>query len=513
MCSAANRAGSCRMLCLGLFLINLEITIVSTAQVSITDEFDAFSQGSWIITAYLITYISGIVIWAKLSDLFGRKLVVLALLIFTAFSGGCAAAQTMVQLIVCRALQGIGGAGTYSLSILIYYELVPSGKYPMYTAISTSVIALATCLGPLLGGVITERASWRWVFLMNVPPGVITAAILFLTIPFNFPHQGRPDMHDQRSIRSTKAVDFPGVFLMLAALALIITGFEQAASLLTWTSATVLAPICISVCLWGAFLFAEWRASRPSSRTEPMFPWRFAQNRVMIGLILMSLTTGSVMVTCIFQLPIRYQVVGGLDPLEAGVRLIPISACGPLGASIGAVFARNERIPPLYLAFAGELMQIIGLVVLSQGTADNPEWHGGIYAIEVVTGLGFGLCIASATLLTPFIVGKKDLAVGSATPVQFRFLGSAMLVSIVTAVGNRFVRDGLLSSGMLAPAQIAAIFESSATIDALPGNLQALVRGYFIEGFNLQMRITLGLAVASVFCTAIMWQKTQIRCP
>ncbi|KAK3317315.1 hypothetical protein B0T19DRAFT_289548 [Cercophora scortea] len=302
---------------------------------------------------------------------------------------------------------------------------------------------------------------------MNVPPGALTAIILFLAIPSNFPHQGRADMHDKRTVKSTKAVDFPEVLLMLAALALLITGFEQAATLLTWTSATVLAPICLSVCLWGLFLFAEWRASRPLSRTEPMFPWRFARDRVMLGLILMSFTTGSVMVTAIFQLPIRYQVVNRLSPLDSGVRLIPLSACGPIGASIGAVFARNERVPPLYLAFAGELMQIIGLAILSQGTIDNPEWHGGIYRLEVVIGLGFGLCITAATLLTPFIVGKKDLAVGNATPVQFSFLGSAMLISIVTAVGNRYIQDGLLSSGMFAPAQIAGIFQSSDTINTL----------------------------------------------
>lgn len=242
--------------------------------------------------------------------------------------------------------------------------------------------------------------------------------------------------------------------------------------------------------------------------------------------------TGAVSVTCIFELPIRYQTAAGLSPLEAGVRLIPMSACGPLGAVIGAMLTKNKRVPPLFLALGGALMQIIGLVFLSQASPNDPDWHG-LYGLEVLIGLGFGLGIAAGTLLAPFVVKKGDLgtwsvirmrcdmgpvqlipkisAAGNAAAVQFRFLGSATVISLTTAVGNSSVKHKL--SGLLTSSQIESIFRKSAAINTLPMSLQPTVRSYFVESFNVQMRIVLGFAVATILCALMMWKRNQIRVP
>ena len=118
--------------------------------------------------------------------------------------------------------------------------------------------------------------------------------------------------------------------------------------------------------------------------------------------------TGAVSITCIFQLPLRYQTSAGLSPLQAGVRLIPFSMCGPLGTIICAALSKNKRVPPIYLAITGEVMQIVGLVFLARGDPADPDWHG-LYGLEVVVGIGFGLCLGAVTLMIPFVLEKRDL--------------------------------------------------------------------------------------------------------
>ncbi|EGC49537.1 drug resistance transporter [Histoplasma capsulatum var. duboisii H88] len=465
---------------LSTFLVNLEITIVSTSLVSIANDLDDFGPTSWIVTAYLITYTGGLVIWAKLSDLLGRKpIFVASLLIFAAFSGGCGAAQTMTQLIVCRAFQGIGGGGIYALIMVMLYELVPPPRYPAYAALLTTMVASSFALGPVFGGLILRGASWRWVFLLNVPASAIATGIILFAVPRDFPNQGRS--RSQSPKPGLAAADFTGAILMVSTLALLIVAFEEAASNLSWTIPTFIGRLCAAVITLAAFMISQWYASRLSSVVEPVLPWRFCQSRLIVGLLLSSFMTGAVSITCIIQIPIRYQTAVGGTPLQAGIKLIPLA-----------------------------LFQIVGLVFLSRGSPSNPDWRG-LNGIEVVIGLGTGCNIGTAALLTPWTVEKRDIAVGSAAVTQFRFLGSTIVVAIITAIGNSWAKNVFLDH--LTPVQLSAIFRSTEAINDLPEDLEAFVRKTFVRSFNFQMSIVLGLSVAGMFTWLLMWQKTQIRVP
>ncbi|KAI1347995.1 drug resistance transporter [Xylaria sp. FL0043] len=492
---------------LALFLVNFEITIVSTALVSISNDLDDFRRTSWVVTAYLITYTASLVIVAKLSDIFGRKKTYLAaLLIFSAFSGGCGGSQTIVQLIIFRAFQGIGGGGLYAVAFVMIFELVPKNKYPLFTVISTSLIALGNALGPIFGGLIAQRTTWRWVFLLNVPAGVSIAVGVFLAVPNDFPWQGMAKERS-KSMMQLRNIDFTGTFLMLLSLALLITGLEEAASLLTWTSATALAPIIVSAFGWAAFLFSQWWFTRPGSRIQPVFPWRFCRNRMAMGLILNSFFTGAVSIGCIIQLPIRYQTTLGVDPLQAGIKLLPFAVFTPVGAALTAIICKNRRVAPVYIGFFGVILQVIGLAFLSSAPPNDPSWNA-TYGLQVLIGLGAGCNIGLVTILMPYVVEHRDLAVATAAGTQFRFLGSAVVVSITTAVGNGWVKARL--SGILTTQQIQEIFRSSATINDLPPGLRAKVRSEFTNSFNLQFHIILGFAVATVFTIAIIWKRKQV---
>lgn len=243
--------------------------------------------------------------------------------------------------------------------------------------------------------------------------------------------------------------------------------------------------------------------------------------------------TGAVSITCMIQIPIRYQAAGALSPLQAGIRLIPFSVFSPIGVIVVAALSRKRFVPPLYLAFVGEILQIIGLVFLSRSPLDNLGW-GGLYGLEVLIGLGMGFCIGTATLMTPFIVEKRDLgmlytyrgpkniderytincyflAIGTGAVVQFRFLGSTVVLSIITAVGNNWVKQIL--SAYLTGTELLMIFRSTETIATLPSSVEPTVRRTFAGSFNLQMEIVLGFAVVAVFTSFMMWQKPQVRVP
>ncbi|KAH8783249.1 putative multidrug resistance protein fnx1, partial [Diaporthe sp. PMI_573] len=496
-------------LCLGLFLVNFEITVVGTALVAITNDLEDFARSSWVVTAYLLTYTGCLVIWARLSDLLGRKpTVITAFFIFAAFSGACGGARTMVQLIVFRVLQGIGGSGIYGLTTAMIYELVPPPKFPLYTTFVMILFAIAFALGPLLGGLITNNGSWKWVFLLNVPLAALCGIGLYFAVPSHFPYHGRANPPPRPRIQS---FDILGSVLTLAGVSLLIAGLEEAASLLKWRNARVIGPLCGSGVAWLLFLWSQWNSSRPGSAVQSVFPWKFCTNRVIMGLFINTFLTGAVSVTCIVLIPLRYQTAAGLSPLQAGARLILFSVASPIGAILAAAACKKNRVAPLYLMLFGEILQIIGLVLATTLTSTNDRDWPGLYGLQVCIGFGMGLVVGTATLLTPAVVERKDLATGSAAVIQFRFLGGATILSIATAVGNSWVRH--VVSDLLTTEELQGIFRSAATIGDLAAETEYVVRGHFVQSFNLQMRILLGVAVAAVFSSLLMWQKPQVKVP
>lgn len=275
-----------------MLLVNIEVSIIGTSLVSITDDLRGFRQAGWVVTGYLVTYTSMIIIWAKCSDIFGRKQSIIAtMLIFVVFSGGCGASQTISQLIINRAFQGIGAAGCVSIALTIAYEMVPKEKYPAVAAELAAATALGSLVGPLIGGGISERSTWRWVFLLNVPAGLATVVLLFVCVPTNFPHQGQvsyvaPTLRQKWSLPSLLRLDISGAFLLLGATLLLVTVFLEASNEFAWNSGTAISLLVVSAVLWSLFLINERIVTSEKRRPEPVFPWRFLFNRAWIGTLL-----------------------------------------------------------------------------------------------------------------------------------------------------------------------------------------------------------------------------------
>ncbi|KAI8943272.1 hypothetical protein NX059_001292 [Plenodomus lindquistii] len=492
-------------LCLSIALVNLEISIVSTSLVSITNDLQGFGRSNWIIVAYLLTYTSFMVILAKLSDSIGRKSVLMAsLLLFIIFSGACGAAQTLNQLIVFRVFQGLGGSGVYALVIVVLYEIAPAAEFARYTVLVTSLFALALLSGPLIGGAINNNTTWRWVFLLNVPAGVFSLILLFFWMPNNLPRtsQGKHKF-------SFRKLDLVGAGAMLVGVTLLIVGFEEASDFAPWTSARVLAPLLVSLVAWLAFVWNERRVTlRKSGLPEPVFPWRFCVSRVVMGIYITAFLSGAVFTTCIIAIPLRFQTVNGTSPWLAGVRLIPFGVATPVGAAISAAICAKRRVPVVYLLFPAAIFQVLGLVFMSRMALDDIRWTGQ-YGLQFLTGFGCGVSIGVVTLMVPYAIEKRDLATATSAAVQVRVIGGALILALTTGVMNNNLEQSLVR--IISIEDLGRIVRAVSTIQSLEEPLQTAVKDVFLNEYNTQLRILIGVAAAGVPVALMMWQREQVR--
>uniref|UniRef100_A0A093VGU8 Multidrug resistance protein 3 n=1 Tax=Talaromyces marneffei PM1 TaxID=1077442 RepID=A0A093VGU8_TALMA len=327
---------------LGLVLSIMDSSAVSTALVTIGAHFDDFVHIQWVVLSYMLTYLGFALAFSRISDVIGRKWATIAALSFiTTFSIGCGCAQTIQQLIVFRALQGIGGAGLYSMAFIVLPEVTPPEKLGIMSGLIGGVTVVSAVLydslhmmpdndsladmetrGPVVGGIITTYSTWRWVFWFNIPIGGTILVFLLLFCP-DFKYRGRI---------TWKQFDFFGCLIYLASCTLLITALQEGGSgSISWTSAAFI--ICVILAGVIFTCFAAWIAylSRRKHSVMPLFPMRIVTHRIMLSTILVSTCVGFVFYSILVQLPERFQIVNGKSAEIAGVSLIALSGPSAFG--------------------------------------------------------------------------------------------------------------------------------------------------------------------------------------
>ncbi|KAH9906955.1 putative efflux pump antibiotic resistance protein [Xylariomycetidae sp. FL2044] len=495
-----------------LFLTAVEASIVTTALVDITNELGGLEIASWVVSSYLLGYIGVIVILAKLSDILGRKQILLAsALLFTTFSGACAAATTIVQLIVFRAFQGVGGGGCLAMTLIVLIELVPPEIYGKYVTQMNIAVAVALVLGPFLGGLISSNTTWKWIFLINVPLGVVSICLGYFALPNNFPYQGQPDFMVPKlaTMSSFKRVDFLGSGLLLIATLTITAGLQEAGNRFPWKSAYVITLLVASFLFWAALLVWERYVTLADAVREPVLPWRFLTNRVVAGILLEFILLGGPLTVTIFQLPQRFQLLNDMSGLDAGIRLIPFGAAFPVGCVVGARLASNFRVPPVFIAPFGAALQIIGFALLST-LPHSDEIPSRTYGFEVLGGFGVGAVYQSLYLMIPFTTEKRDNAVGMALVSQVRMMGGVVVLAIAESVFNGHTLSYLSHFGAQGLDTRDDLTKYLAV--ASPETRQA-IKATLAEAYNLQMVVLASCGAAQVVAALLLWTKPQIRIP
>ncbi|MEV0000249.1 MFS transporter [Streptomyces sp. NPDC050848] len=445
-------------LLLGMLLAALDQTIVSTALPTIVSELGGMEHLSWVVTAYMLASTAATPLWGKLGDQYGRKkLFQAAIVIFLVGSALCGIAQNMPQLIAFRAVQGLGGGGLMVLSMAIVGDLVSPRERGKYQGLFGAVFGATSVLGPLLGGLFTEHLSWRWVFYINLPIGVVALFVIaaVLHIPVH---------------RTRHRIDYLGTFLIASVATCLVLVASLGGTTWAWGSPQIIGLAVLGAVLLVWFVYVEGRAA------EPVLPLKLFRIRTFTLVSVISFVVGFAMFGAMTYLPTFLQVVQGVTPTMSGVHMLPM-VLGLLITSTasGQIVSRTGRWKVFPIAGTG--ITALGLLLLNELTETSSTWEMSAYFF--VFGAGLGLVMQVLVLVVQNAVSYQDLGVATSGATFFRSIGASFGVAVFGTIFTNRLRtklDDALAGQTLPPGtgpeQIAA---DPRAIDELPPDLQQSV--------------------------------------
>ena len=476
-------------LLLGMLLAALDQTIVATALPTIAGDLHGLSHLSWVVTAYLLASTVSTPLWGKLGDLYGRKTFFEAsIVIFLIGSALAGLANSMLTLIAFRAVQGIGGGGLLTGAQTIVADVVPARERGRYQGLFGSVFGVTSVLGPLIGGFFVDNLSWRWVFYVNLPIGVVALAVVAAVLPGHLR-------------RAQHRIDYAGTVLLAGAATSLVLLTSLGGTTYAWSSAPIFIMGAAAVVLAVAFVWAESRAA------EPVIPLHLFRNRVFSASSAVGFVVGFAMFGSIAYLPQYMQIVKGASPTVSGLRLLPLMA-GLLTTSIvsGRLVTRwgRYRVFPI----VGTATMTVGMYLLSHlGVATN-DWLASLYML--ILGAGIGLSLQVLVVAVQNAVSYADLGAATGGATFFRSIGGSFGTAVFGAVFANVLAGNLVASlhGLRLPHGLTA---SSGASPAVLARLPAAVHLGYISGYatSLQAVFLVGVPFGAL-AFALSWTLKDV---
>ncbi|UNI24085.1 hypothetical protein JDV02_009861 [Purpureocillium takamizusanense] len=489
-------------LLVSLLFSSLDTSIVSTALITISHELDDFVNAPWIVLAYLLTYMGFAVCISKLSDIYGRRnTLMLSWIIFMSFSLGCALSKNMTTLIICRAFQGIGASGMYSLTQIALMEVGPVDKPAMIGAAIGATLAVAFVLGPLLGGVITQFSNWKWIFNINLPCGLVTLVVIA-----NF----WPPEHAESlfSWAGFSRIDFLGSASLFCSSSLLIFAVQQAGSeTYAWDSDAVIVSLtlsgvcCVCFVAWETFL-----GTKKIGHIEPIFPMRLIGLRVYVAGLFLTLLTGFPYIALSIVIPERFQIAGGDNVLMAGVHVLPLLVGCAFGSFVGGAVS-SKRNNTGFTLLGSSCLQLLGVGLMTTITTSDSR-QAAQYGYQAIFGLGVGMSFSAATIMTSVLAADPSVRASAQGAIaQARVFGGCVGLSICTVMFNAHVNHDLSGGGVLTWAQVKDLLRSPLSSLRLPEDLRRRVTGVYVAAFEQEVDVMMAVCAAMVIVSLFTLER------
>jgi EmrB/QacA subfamily drug resistance transporter len=467
----------------GMLLAALDQTIVSTALPRIVSELHGLKDLSWVVTAYLLTSTISVPISGKLSDIYGRKkLFLLSIFIFVAGSALSGLSQNMAELIGFRALQGVGAGMLMSNAFAVIGDLFTPAERGRWQGIIGAVFGLSSVIGPLLGGYLTDHASWRWNFYINVPVGILA----FFMISSLMPHI--------ESDKKNQKIDYLGAGLLAGGLSSLLLGFVWGGNQYAWGSFEVVGILSLAAALLLSFGWVEHKHAK-----DPILPLSLFKNQIFSLSMLIVFLIGIAMFGAILYIPLFAQDVLGRSATNSGVILTPMVLTLVIVSIVaGQLVSRTGRYKTP--AIFGMALVTIGLLWLGSVNTTTTGAQLTERMMLVGAGLGFGMPIFNLIVQNAF--PHSLLGIATASTQLFRSIGATIGVAIMGSLLNNHLTHQLAGSGLHVSASQLQTLNSSNTPPALRSALSSSISHVFLVG---------GLIVSLAFFASFFLKEIPLK--
>lgn len=417
-------------LLLGIFMAAIDNTIVATALSTIIRDLQGFDQVVWVTSVYMVAVMAGTPIFGKLSDMYGRKrFFIFGLVVFLIGSALCGMAGSMTQLIIYRAIQGIGGGALMPIAFTIVFDLFPPEKRGKMTGLLGAVFGTSSIMGPLLGAFITDSIGWEWIFYVNVPIGIV--AFIFIMTAYK-----------ESPSHTKQKIDWTGAATLVGAIICLMFGLELGGQSYPWDSPQILGLFAGFLVLFIVFLFAETRAA------EPIISFQMFRKRLFASSNLVALFYGATFIVATIYIPIFVSGVYGGSATNSGLILMPMMLGSVVGSQLGGMLTTRAAFRNIMILSA--VCFIAGIFCLSTISSETPRYLLTVYMVLTGFGVGFSFSVLSMASIHNFDARKRGAA--TSTNSFLRSFGMTVGITIFGIIQRNGLNNRLADLGGNAPA-------------------------------------------------------------
>ncbi|QAY66295.1 MDR family MFS transporter [Paenibacillus protaetiae] len=408
-------------LLLGILVAAIDNTIVSTAMATIISDLNGLDKFVWVTSAYLVTEMAGMPIFGKLSDMYGRKrFFVFGVLIFLIGSLLCGTAQSITQLSIYRALQGIGGGAIMPIAFTIVFDIFPPEKRGKMGGLFGAVFGVSSLFGPLAGAYLTDAINWRWIFYINAPIAIVSLVLIIFFY--------KESLHHEK-----QRIDWFGAGALVGAIVCLMFGLELGGNEYAWNSAPIIALLAGFVVLFISFLFVETKAS------DPIISFEMFKRRLFAASTGAGLFYGSAFITAALYIPIFVQGVYGGTATNSGLMLIPMTVASVIAAQVGGILSSKMSYRSIMTISA--IIFIAGIALLATIEPDTTKWTLRLYMAITGFGIGFSFSVLGMSSIHGFNATQRGSA--SSTMSFVRSLGMTVGITIFGIIQRNNFASGM----------------------------------------------------------------------